>query len=84
MLFRSPNSDSVSRVVVKPGDPAYLQPVHSTVSLPTAFSLALSPDETEVWVACSHAPVFRLDAGTLTMLQSFTVSPNAGSGISVR
>lgn len=84
LFVATPNSDAISRVDVDPTSPNYLSVTNSLAPLPKAFSLGLSPDESEVWVACSHGPVIRLDAGTLTVLQSYPVTANAGSGISVR
>ncbi len=83
VFVATPNSDAISRVEVDPTIPTYLS-VTTATSLAKAFSLALSPDESEVWVACQHGPVHRMDAGTLGLLQTFAVNPNAGSGISVR
>ncbi|MFG0319592.1 MAG: YncE family protein [Planctomycetota bacterium JB042] len=78
----TPNSSSIARIVVDPSDPAYLQP--ATAPVPSPFSLALTPDETEVWAAEQSGSMHRLDAATLTPIQSYPTTPNAGNGIAVR
>lgn len=80
----TPNSNAIARISIDPSDASYLQPMTSFAPIGSPFSLALSPDENEVWVAAESGSMHRLDATTLMFLQSYPTVANAGSGITVR